>query len=368
MGQGRGVMRVAVEATSAAPGGGLSFLRGALRALAERGDVEIDLFVQPALARESFGPGVSVHVTGPFRGLVHRLGWVQSAFPRRVAAHDVVFAPGNLAPLPAARRTVLFVQNAHVVPQTLWRAEYRRPKRRLQRLMARLSIRRAAQVLFVSETLKTWAQPWWQDRGSEPGVAYPGLTLAPERVEERRAGRDVLLVGNLVPHKRVDRAIRAFALLTRRDGRAGRLRIAGLEAWPGLLGRLRALVAREGIEERVDFLGFVDVRTLAHAYATSGCYLTTSALESLGFPALEAMAAGTPVVVPDTAVFHEICGPAGMYFSDHDDAVVARLAASLDRPPGEHGLRRAAREQLTKFSWPVFADRLRAALGAVTTT
>src|SRR5262249_26832687 len=137
------VIRVAVEGTSAAPGGGLSFLRGALHALSGREDLALDVFVQPGLAGERFGPRARTIVAGPFHGLAHRMAWVQSVFPRLARDHDVVFAPGNLAPLRLSSRTVLYVQNAHVVPQMEWRAEYRRGKRRLQRLMARVSIRRA---------------------------------------------------------------------------------------------------------------------------------------------------------------------------------------------------------------------------------
>jgi glycosyltransferase involved in cell wall biosynthesis len=356
--------RVAVEGTSAAPGGGLSFLRGAVQALSERSDLELDVFVQPGLVAENFGPRARTIVAGPFRGLAHRMAWVQSVFPRLAHGHDVVFAPGNLAPLRLSARTVLYVQNAHVVPQVEWRSEYRRGKRRLQRLMARVSIRRALQVLFVSETLKQWARPYWQANRDEPGVARPGVPLELDRLPRRRPGSDVLMVGNVVPHKRVDRAIRGFALLAGASRRARRLRIAG-GASPALAATLRACAAQAGIRDRVDFVGFLGAAALVQAYATSGCYLSTSALESLALPALEAMAIGTPVVVPDTSIFREVCGGAGMYFADGDAAIARRLGDALENPPDPVELRDAARERAEAFSWPRFADRVGSAFAAV---
>jgi len=358
------MMRIAVEGTSAAPGGGLSLLRGALRALAERGDVTLDVFVQPGLSAEDFGPRSRTIVAGPFRGLPHRMAWVQFIFPSLARHHDAVFAPGNLAPLPLSSRTVLYVQNAHVVPQPEWRAEYRRGKRRMQRLMARLSIRRTVGVLFVSETLKQWARPYWQGNRHEPGVARPGVPLALDLLPRRSPGRDVLMVGNLVPHKRVDRAVRGFALLAR-DGRPGRLRIAGGAGSPAMASSLRDAAARAGILDRVDFLGFLGAELLMQAYATSGCYLSTSALEALPLPVLEAMAVGTPVVVPDSPVFREVCGGAGMYFGDDDEAIACRLGDALDAPPAPEELRRVARERLAAFSWPLFADLVGSAFAAV---
>jgi len=359
------LMRVAVEATSVAPGGGLSFLRGAVQALVNHGGLEVDVFAHPSLAHEEFGPGARVVTTRHFRGSAHRLAWVQSEFPRRTAGYDAIFAPGNLAPLAAGAKTVLFVQNAHVVPQPLWQTEYRTPKRRLQRLMAYLSIRRAGRVLFISEALKDWARPYWSCNATEPGVAHPGVTPMVESPCASRAGRDVLVVGNLVPHKRVDRTLRAFALLTRSRVPVGRLRIAGGGASSRLLHFLQESTAREGIKEQVDFLGFLGADALSHEYAMGGCYLSTSALEAFPLPPLEALAAGMPAVVPDTAPFREVCGTAGLYFADDDEAIARRVGEALEETGQRCERRRKARARAAVFSWPAFAENLVSALTMV---
>ena len=358
-------MRVAVEATSVAPGGGLSFLRGAVRVLAEDHGIDVDVFAHPALAKEGFSRGARVLVTGPFRGLGHRLIWVQSVFPRCATRYDAIFAPGNLAPLAVAPKTVLFLQNAHVVPQPLWRAEYRTSKRRLQRLMARLSIRRAGRVLFISETLKMWARPYWSGNRIEPGVAHPGVTIPVDSVKPSAAGRDVLVVGNLVPHKRVDRTLRAFALLTRSRVPVGRLRIAGDAASPALTRSLRDAATREGVAEKVDFLGFLRSDALSHCYASSGCYLSTSALEAFPLPPLEAIATGTPAVVPDTPPFREVCGPSGLYFADHDEAIAQRIADALSQTGQQGDWQRKGSERAAMFTWPAFGDKIASALSVV---
>src|SRR5262249_14892615 len=157
---------------------------------------EVDVFVQPRLAHERFGSKIHTRVSGPFRGLGHRLAWLQLAFPRLAAEYDAIFAPGNMAPLQSSAKTVLFVQNAHVVPQAAWREEYGSTRRRLQRLMARLSMHRAARILFISRTLKMWARPYWSGRFTEPAVAHPGVTLRIGHAPTTSASGDVLLVGN----------------------------------------------------------------------------------------------------------------------------------------------------------------------------
>jgi glycosyltransferase involved in cell wall biosynthesis len=363
-------MRVAIEATSAAPGGGLSLLRGAIPALEQAWpDAEIDVIVQRDVGRERFGERSRTLAVGPFRSLAHRFAWVHAAFPRLVSRHHAVFAPGNVAPLGCAAKTVLFVQNAHVVPQRLWLAEHRRPKRCLQRAVAHLSIRRASRVLFVSDALKKWAQPYWAARHDEPIVAHPGVTLAPSVASASR-GRDVLVVSNLVAHKRVDEAVRAFAVLVRAYQWRGRLVIAGGESMPGGRIALTRLAGREGVGERVEFLGFLAHERLARAYAEAACYLSTSALEAFPLPPLEAMAAGLPVVIPDTPPFREVCGEEGSYFpfpSGDPAAVASILATTLNSRIAPTRLADAARRRAAHFSWGRFgaivADALAAAAG-----
>jgi glycosyltransferase involved in cell wall biosynthesis len=173
-----------------------------------------------------------------------------------------------------------------------------------------------------------------------------------------------LVVGNLVPHKRVDRAVLAFARFVRERRTPHRLCIAGSEGARGLERRLREMAARCGVADQVDFVGFLGGDALARAYATSGCYLSTSALEALPLPPLEAMAAGTPVVVPDSPPFREVCGPAALY-SSGDEETASALAVALEQPRSLEVLRRAARDRIAMFSWRTFADRMAAALGVV---
>jgi glycosyltransferase involved in cell wall biosynthesis len=124
-------------------------------------------------------------------------------------------------------------------------------------------------------------------------------------------------------------------------------------------------VMREGIAEKVDFLGFLSGDALSDAYASSGCYLSTSALEAFPLPPLEAISAGTPAVVPDTAPFEEVCGDAGLYFADDDGAIARRVADALAETRRGGELRRRARERSAMFSWSVFGGKLTSALSEV---
>jgi glycosyltransferase involved in cell wall biosynthesis len=103
-------------------------------------------------------------------------------------------------------------------------------------------------------------------------------------------GRPYLLtVGRLVEYKGVQHVIRAMVELPEYD-----LLVAGSGPYQEVLMQ----IAREnGVENRVNFLGYVDEEELPGLYAGADVYVTMSEFEAYGMTVAEALAAGTPCVV-----------------------------------------------------------------------
>lgn len=108
---------------------------------------------------------------------------------------------------------------------------------------------------------------------------------------ERRAVQ-VLYVGRLVRHKRVDLLVEAFSRLVR-DLPAARLRIIGTGHAEH---DLKAQVLRLGMSDKVAFSGQVDESVLEAAYKESSVFVLPSQQEGFGMVLLEAMAHGVPVI------------------------------------------------------------------------
>jgi phosphatidylinositol alpha-1,6-mannosyltransferase len=168
------------------------------------------------------------------------------------------------------------------------------------------------------------------DRDPSPARARVGLP----------AGPLVLTAARLVPEKNVSAGLRAFALAaSRRPGAAYAVAGAGREE-----PALRALAAELGIAERVRFLGAVPHEEMPGLHAAADVFFLpsrrTAAWEE-NFPnaALEAMAAGRPVVAGDVGGLPEIVahGETG-FLADPDDP--AALAAALERLLGDPALAR----------------------------
>jgi glycosyltransferase involved in cell wall biosynthesis len=103
---------------------------------------------------------------------------------------------------------------------------------------------------------------------------------------------------------------------------------------------------------------------LAAVYRRSAALLTTSNREGFGWPVLEAMACGTPVVASDLAVFREVGGEAVSYVPVRDlhawvDAVERVLYDRGDRRESR-GRREALLERAEGFGLEAYSHAVAA--------
>ena len=266
-----------------------------------------------------------------------------------------------------ARRAFPAVVTIHDLAPLIWPAHYLRlPYSRVGHAWQYALARRADAVIAVSEATK-------RDVIERLGVPAHRVTVVREAVDseftppsagEGRAlararfavpERYVLYVGQFDPRKNVRGLLRAFVAAADRD-RDLRLVIVGD------LGKLSshlhdALETERVPRDRVIVTGFVDEPTLAALYAGAECLLHAAFLEGFGLTALEALAAGTPVVGYAGGAVAEVVGEAGLLVTSGDDSA---LAGALGRFLGDDALRAAlrsrARPRAGAFSWDRAAD------------
>lgn len=174
-----------------------------------------------------------------------------------------------------------------------------------------------------------------------------------------RLGDYVLAVGGIEPRKGSLDLLDAWALL-RRDRPSLRLVVAGGETLfdhRPYLAAYDARCAELGVEPVR--LGVVDDAALPALVAEAAALGFVSTQEGFGLAALEALAAGTPVVARDLPVLREVLGDAAAYAVD-----VPGIAAALDRvvatPPDLGPGRALARS----FTWAAAARSHRELYGS----
>ncbi|WP_446214482.1 glycosyltransferase [Micromonospora sp. IBSANI012] len=175
-------------------------------------------------------------------------------------------------------------------------------------------------------------------------------TFRPDRsdlaLRERYADdTEVLLVhcARLSTEKRPGLAIDALVAL-RRAGVPAVLVMAGD-------GPLRGALARRAARLPVHFTGFLPDRSaVAALLATADVVLAPGPVETFGLAGLEALAAGTPVVVNAASALPEVIGGAGVAAYGTPAALADAVCRLLDRPVAAR--RAAARARAEEFGWP----------------
>lgn len=183
-------------------------------------------------------------------------------------------------------------------------------------------------------------------------IANP-IDFQARRAEPPTALRRWLSVAGLIERKRIDHLLRAFADCRAEDPGLT-LTLAGEG---GLRRRLEALSAELGVDDAVEFIGAVDPGEIPGLMADHDLLVHTSRHETFGVVVVEALAAGTPVLVTRSGgsdqVLHGIEDDAGALVDVVEDpAVFADAYRSLrDRYPHKVDLD-AARDHLrAKYSY-----------------
>jgi glycosyltransferase involved in cell wall biosynthesis len=171
------------------------------------------------------------------------------------------------------------------------------------------SLRTVEQVLCVSEATRNDVVSHFGVDASRASVLHlplrPGLAALVSAVAEvpRRRGR-VLHIGNNAAYKNRAGVLRLFARLP--TDLALELAMCG----PAPTPELRQLAAELGITDRVEWITDLEDNRLAQEYAQASLLTYPSLYEGFGWPPLEAMAFGVPVVSSDAPALREVVGDA----------------------------------------------------------
>ena len=158
-----------------------------------------------------------------------------------------------------------------------------------------------------------------------------------------------LFVGTIEPRKNLVRLIDAFAAFAR-DVTGINLVLAGQRGWK--CEEIYARAARPDVASRTIILDYVREDSLPSLYSHALACVYPSLFEGFGFPVVEAMACGTPVLTSSTTSLGEIGEGAALLVDPLDVGDIAGGLHALARDPEmRKGLRAKGRVRAASFSW-----------------
>lgn len=378
------VRRVGVNLLWLVPGvvgGSEEYTTRLLRGLAEAPptDLHLTLFALAPFAEAhpdlvAAYPTVATRIDG--RRKAERVAYEASWLARQAGRRGVELlhhAGGVIPPGPAIARTPAAL-TIHDVQPLVMPENFSSVKRRWLGAMLPRSARSAAVVLTPSDP--TGAQVVSRlgvDRARVRTVPHgiePPVPVAAERVAEARAryglGEQVILYPAITyPHKDHVTLVAAFARLARTRPDLTLVLTGG--AGPAEAD-VTAAIRASGVGHQVRRTGRIAEAELRAIYGATSVVAVPSRFEGFGAPALEAMAAGVPVVVSDATALPWVVGDAGLKVPPGDVGRWTReLARVLDQPAVARTLAEAGRVRARRFTWDRAAADLaagyRAALG-----
>jgi glycosyltransferase involved in cell wall biosynthesis len=164
------------------------------------------------------------------------------------------------------------------------------------------------------------------------------------------SGPIVLFVGSVFNRRHLPDLIRAFKPIAKQHA-AARLEIVG-DNRTHPYEDLRAIADSDGLAAHVAIRPYVSDAELASLYGRARAFAFLSEYEGFGHPPLEALSAGIPSVLVDTAVAREVCGDAALYVPNRD---IVAITQALERLLFDEATRRrvlqAGPAVLARYSW-----------------
>ncbi len=188
-------------------------------------------------------------------------------------------------------------------------------------------------------------------------VVYPGISekFKPAGEDSKKYIKQkyglledfILSVGTLEPRKNIKTVLDAFEkfmkhqlILTRK--RPIELVIAGKTGWGDKINKTKY----------VKPLGFVEEKDLPYLYSAASLFIYPSLYEGFGFPVLEAMSCGCPVITSDRGSLGELTSDAAMIADPlvSEDIAVKMTQVFVDRDLKEN-LMQKGMKNAQKFNW-----------------
>ena len=298
------------------------------------------------------GPPFDIATPGPFSyRAVPGEGdswWEQTRLPAAIREDppDVFFAPAYSAPLSLKIPVVLTIHDISFETHPEW-FSWREGLRR--RWLTRRAARRATQVIAVSGFTSDEVVAHLRLSPARVSVVWSGIHR-PIKTPDLAREPLVLFVGTLFNRRHIPALIRAFARVAARVPGA-RLALVGDNRSQPREDPVR-LAAAAGIADRVAVRAYIDDAELAALYARAMVFVFLSEYEGFGFPPLEAMAAGVPVVVGDTPVARELYLDAARRVDVGDvPRIAGAITALLENAEERAALLALGAERITRFTW-----------------
>lgn len=264
--------------------------------------------------------------------------------------YDLVHSVSNFGLWFSPRPQIITIHDTYESSCT---ARYSSLKRLFMKFSIMVSGFGSKQIIAVSKNTANDVARYYPYLEEKTSVIYSGCNEKVLKMSDIVLEKEeyALFVGTVEPGKNLAVLIEAFTFL-KTSGL--HLKIVGAKGWKQ--SHLPAMIASHGLDDRIDFLGYVDDKMLSQLYQKAKVFVLPSLYEGFGLPIIEALANGCPVIAAQNSAMPEAGGEAASYFETRNPESLAHVIDEVVDNPHiskriEKGLKHAA-----GFTWDKCAD------------
>lgn len=287
---------------------------------------------------------------------------------------NLLYSPADITSLLASCPVVLAMRNPnlYIHMKLGWSLRYRL-KFAFMSAMARLSTKKANQIIFVSEASRALAIRQIEIPATKINVVYHGVgafffkKANPETNLLRDKSPYILSVSSIYRYKNYVRLIQAFAEIKDNLPRKYHLIIIGSSFDNDYHKTMKQTIKSLRLEDRVHHLGGYRLQQLPSIYQNAALFAFPSFLETFGHTLVEAMASEIPIIAADIEPTREITGGAAHYFDPFNlQAIETAICEGLTNDWLRQELVKKGVDQVKKFSWKNCASQTLQVFNAAT--
>jgi glycosyltransferase involved in cell wall biosynthesis len=356
-------MKLVVNAVAARQGGGAHHLGPFLSGLAvAMPDATLEVYAPTPQGTQNWPPRVHLRPTDVPPGLnLRRIAWDQAQMRSRLRGADCLVSPLNFGTLAAPVPQVLFQRNSVYFDPAYLQNCSRRERAALAayRAFSLACIQMADAVIVPSVAMRQLLARHTRRLDHvrviphgfdiEDALSRADGTLPARAAPWADRTTRLLNVSHSAPNKNLSVLARVLHILVGRGHDAGlAVTVEPTDSAPVVRALLRE-AAVLGVTDRLCLLGPVPNEAVYPLYRAASVFVYPSVTESFGFPLLEALAVGAPVVASSIPSSREIAGGAAGY---HEPADAEAAALLVEEAMAEGPTAVAARRDRARcFSW-----------------
>lgn len=367
------MLRVALDCrTLQSPGGGIPrFVRSIITALKKEMELHL-LFSNLKQVPDDLKdmPNLRIHAPS-FHVKKGYLLWENLYLPKILfrIKPDIYHAPANDGAPPVRPRNTRCLVTIHDIIPARFPEGYSFSARFRWHSGTRLALRRADMIQVDSNYTKSEVTNYFHIHSKTPIVmhlsvddVFSDLPLPDDKSILYHIGLKppyIVYHGGFLPYKKVDEVIHSYDILCKQRICQPMLCLVGNNN-NHFNNNLLPLIKKSPFNKYIYTPGRLTDRELAAILRNATCFVYLSSTEGFGYPPLEALACGAPVVCRQVGSLPECLGDAVHWVNEHSntDDTANKIAEVIEMQASGHENSICARKQIQSFRGQIFKERI----------